>query len=192
MALKDIFKKKRNITYVVLFVLLIIALFWAFIGASIMTKSFKDKLINQTYKNKEANIENLLVTETKEGVKLWEMYADNGRYSDIDNMVFLTDIIGNFYEDKKVKASFRADNGTYNSITKEIVLTNNVFLIYHNGANVKADRIEYAGKESDIIAQGNVRIEKPYEGIVMGAKAILKGDFSDFHIEGRTKTQFYM
>ncbi len=192
MALKDIFKKKRNITYVVLLGLLIIALFWAFIGASIMTKSFKDKLVNQTYKNKEANIENLLVTETKEGVKLWEMYADNGRYSDIDNMVFLTDIIGNFYEDKKVKASFRADNGSYNSVTKEIVLTNNVFLIYQDGTNIKADKIEYAGKESDIIAEGNIRIEKPYEGIVVGTKAILKGDFSDFHIEGRTKTQFYM
>lgn len=192
MALKDIFKKKRNITYVALLGLLIIALFWAFIGASIMTKSFKDKLINQTYKNKEANIENLLVTETKEGVKLWELYADNGRYSDIDNMVFLTDIIGNFYENNNVKASFRADNGSYNSKTKEIVLTDNVFLIYKDGTNIKADRIKYAGKESDIIAQGNIRIEKPYEGIIMGSKAILKGDFSDFHIEGRTKTQFYM
>lgn len=192
MERKGIFKKKRNITYVVLLGLLIIALFWAFIGASVMTKSFKNKLINQTYTNKEANIENLLVTETKEGVKLWELYADNGRYSDIDNMVFLTDIIGNFYEDKMVKASFRADNGSYNSVTKEIVLTNNVFLIYQDGTNIRADRIEYAGKESDIIAQGNIRIEKPYEGIVIGSKAILKGDFSDFHIEGRTKTQFYM
>ena len=182
MALKDIFKKKRNITYVVLLGVLILALLWAFIGASLMTKSFKDKLINQTYKNKEANIENLLVTETKEGVKLWELYADNGRYSDIDNMVFLTDIIGNFYEENKVKASFRADNGSYNSKTKEIVLTNNVFLIYQDGTNIKADRIEYAGKESDIIAQGNIRIEKPYEGIIIGSKAILKGDFSDFHI----------
>ena len=64
MERKGIFKKKRNITYVVLLGLLIIALFWAFIGASVMTKSFKNKLINQTYTNKEANIKKTLLVKT--------------------------------------------------------------------------------------------------------------------------------
>ena len=54
------------------------------------------------------------------------------------------------------------------------------------------DRLIYSGKNEDIEAIGNIRIEKPNEAIIMGNKAILKGDFSDFHIIGRTKTQFYM
>lgn len=192
MALKNIFKSKKNIAYVVAFSIILIACIWAFVSAGMITKSFKNKIIDQTYKNKEANIENLLVTETKEGVKLWEMYAETGRYSDTDSVVLLEDIIGNFYEDEKVKASFKADRGTYHSTKKEIILYSNVVLVYNDGTNLMTDRIEYMGKDTDIVAQGNVRIEKPNEAIIYGGKAVLKGDFSDFHIEGRTQTKFYM
>ena len=192
MALKNIFKSKKNIAYVVAFSIILIACIWAFVAAGMITKSFKNKIIDQTYKNKEANIENLLVTETKEGVKLWEMYAETGRYSDTDSVVLLEDIIGNFYEDEKVKASFKADRGTYHSTKKEIILYSNVVLVYNDGTNLMTDRIEYMGKDTDIVAQGNVRIEKPNEAIIYGGKAVLKGDFSDFHIEGRTQTKFYM
>ena len=188
----NIFQNKKNIAYIVLVAFIVIACLWAFVSASIITKNFKTKLEDNTYKNKEANIENLLVTETKEGEKLWELYADNGRYSDGDSIVLLEGIIGNFYEEKKVKASVKADRGTYHNVKKEIILHDNVLIVYEDGTNIFADRIIYSGKGSDIIANGHVRIEKPNEAIIMGGKAILKGDFSDFHIEGRTETQFYM
>ena len=124
--------------------------------------------------------------------KLWELYAETGRYSDSDSIVLLEDIIGNFYEDNAVKASFKADSGTYHSTRKEIVLNSNVVLVYKDGTNIMTDRITYLGKGTDIVAQGNVRIERPNEAIIYGGKAVLKGDFSDFHIEGRTQTKFYM
>ncbi len=192
MALKNFITQKKNIGYIILFSIIIIACLWAFISAGIITKSFKNKIEDNTYKNKEAAIENLLVTETKEGKKLWELYSESGVYSDSDSIVSLNDLIGNFYENDKVKASFKADNGTYNALKKEIILYNNVLLVYDDGTNICADRIEYKGKDEDILAIGNVRIEKPNEAVVIGAKAILKGDFTDFHIEGRTKTQFFM
>ena len=192
MALKKLLNNKKNTAYIILFSIIVIACLWAFISAGIITKSFKDKIIDQTYKNKEANIENLLVTETKEGEKLWELYAETGRYSDTDSIVLLEDIIGNFYEEKNVKASFKADRGTYHSTKKEIVLDSNVVLVYKDGTNIMTDRITYKGKGSDIVAEGNVRIERPKEAIIYGGKAVLKGDFSDFHIEGRTQTKFYM
>lgn len=189
---EKLFKKKRNIAYVVLFSVIIIGCLWAFISASVITKTFKNKIIDQTYKNKEANIESLLVTETDQGKKLWELYADTGMYTDADNIVLLENLIGNFYEDDKVKASFKADKGTYNSTKKQIILYDNVVLVYIDGTNIMTDRLIYSGKNEDIEAIGNIRIEKPNEAIIMGNKAILKGDFSDFHIIGRTKTQFYM
>lgn len=192
MALKKILTDKKNLAYIILFATILIACSWAFISAGIITKSFKKKIIEQTYKNKEANIESLLVTETKDGEKLWELYADKGMYNDIDNLVILEDIIGNFYEGKNVKASFKADKGTYNSTSKVIILSDNVLLVYEDGTNIKTDKIIYAGKDKDILAQGKIRIEKPGEAVVMGSRAVLKNDFSDFNIEGRTKTQFYM
>ncbi len=192
MGLKNFIKSKRNIGYLVLLSVVIFGCLWAFIYSGIITQSFKDKIVSQTYNNQEAEIENLLVTETKEGEKLWELYAEKGTYSDQDSIVFLEDLIGNFYDNNKVKASFKADNGTYNSKLKEIKLFNNVILVYDDGTNITTDRLEYKGKNEDIIAQGNIRIEKPNEVVIFGSKAILKGDFSDFNIEGRTKTQFYM
>ena len=192
MALDKILKNKKNLAYIIAFSIIGLACLWAFIYAGMITSSFKHKIIDQTYQNKEANIENLLVTETKEGEKLWELYAEVGRYSDTDNIVFLENVLGNFYEEKKVKASFKADRGTYHSIKKEIILYDNVVIVYDDGTNIQCDRIKYAGKNQDITASGNVRIEKPNEAIIIGNEAVLKGDFSDFHIEGRTKTQFYM
>ncbi len=192
MTIKDIIKRKKNTAYIILLGIVIAACLWSFIYAGILTKNFKNKIKDQTYANKEANIENLLITETKEGEKLWEMYADTGRYSDTDNMVILDKIIGNLYKEKAVKASFKAERGTYNSLSKEIILYDNVVIVNDDGTNIMADKIDYKGKDQDITAEGNVRIEKPDEAILFGGKAVLKGDFSDFHIEGRTKTQFYM
>ena len=192
MALKNFLKNKKNIGITVGFLSIVILCSWAFVSAGIMTKSFKNKIIEQTYKNKEANIKNLLVTETKEGEKLWELYAENGRYSDTDKVVLLEDLIGNFYDDNKVKASFKADKGTYNSSTKQIILYHDVLIVYQDGTNISADMLTYSGKNKDIVAKGNVRIEKPNEAVIIGSEAVLEGDYSDFHIIGRTKTQFYM
>ena len=192
MVLEKLFKSKKNIAYIVLFMVIAIACLWAFIAAGMITKSFKTKIQDQTYKNKEANIESLLVTETKDGQKLWELYADSGMYNDSDSVVLLENLIGNFYDKKIVKASFKADKGTYNSKKKEIILYDNVLLVYTDGTNISTDRLIYPGKDKDITAQGNIRIEKPGEAVIFGSKAILKGDFFDFHIQGRTKTQFYM
>lgn len=192
MKFLNIIKNKKNLGYIILLAVIIIACSWAFISAGLITESFKNKIINQTYQNKEANIESLLVTETKDGEKLWELFADVGTYNDIDNVVLLQGIIGNFYEDKVVTASFKSDKGTYNATKKEIILYGNVILVYTDGTNISADRIIYSGKGKDTVALGNIRIEKPNEAIIFGNKAILKSDFSDFHIEGRTKTQFYM
>lgn len=192
MALEKFLKNKKNLAIAIGFVAIIILCSWAFISAGMITKSFKTKIIEQTYKNKEANIESLLVTETKDGEKLFELYAETGRYSDTDNIVFLTDLIGNFYEQNKVKASFKANEGTYDSNTKHIILTGDVLIVYYDGTNISTDMLIYKGKQEDIRAIGNVRIEKPNEAVIMGSEAVLDGDYSDFHIDGRTKTQFYM
>ncbi len=192
MNIKNFLNDKKNILYIIAFSILVFACLWAFISASVITNSFRNKIINQTYQNREANIESLLVTETKDGRKLWELFAEQGMYTDTNNIVLLEGIIGNFYGDNIVKASFKADNGTYNTTKKEIILYDNVILIYKDGTNISAQRIKYSGKNTDIIAEGDVRIERPHEAVLIGHKAILDGNYKDFHIEGRTQTQFYM
>ena len=58
MALKKIIKNKKNIAFIALFTIIVIACIWSFIYAGMITKSFKTKIVEQTYKNKEANNEN--------------------------------------------------------------------------------------------------------------------------------------
>lgn len=192
MSVKNFLTNKKNILYVAAFSIIALACLWAFISASVITSSFKNKIMNRTYQNKEANIESLLVTETKDGAKLWELFAETGTYTDSNNIVLLEGIIGNFYDDNAVKASFKADKGTYNADKKQIILYDNVILVYKDGTNISAQRIRYDGKGTDIIAEGNVRIEKPNEAVLIGNKAVLDGNYKDFHIEGRTQTRFYM
>ncbi len=192
MAVKKIFKSLTHILYAVLFGVIALACFGAFIYSGVITKSFKHKILDQTYASKEANIENLLVTETKDGQKLWELFADKGIYAEVNGIVLLESLIGNIYEDNKVKASFKADKGTYNSETKQIILYDNVIMVYVDGTSIKTDRLKYSGKHEDIIAEGNVKIEKPNEVIVMGSNAVLSGDHKKFDIKGRTETHFYL
>lgn len=192
MSVKKFLTNKKNILYVAAFSIIALACLWAFISASVITSSFKNKILNQTYQNKEANIESLLVTETKDGAKLWELFAETGTYTDSNNIVLLEGIIGNFYDDNAVKASFKADKGTYNADKKQIILYDNVILVYKDGTNISAQRIRYDGKDTDIIAEGDVRIEKPNEAVLIGNKAVLDKNYKDFHIEGRTQTRFYM
>lgn len=192
MSVKNFLTNKKNILYVAAFSIIALACLWAFISASVITSSFKNKILNQTYQNKEANIESLLVTETKDGAKLWELFAETGTYTDSNNIILLEGIIGNFYDDNAVKASFKADKGTYNADKKQIILYDNVILVYKDGTNISAQRIRYDGKDTDIIAEGDVRIEKPNEAVLIGNKAVLDKNYKDFHIEGRTQTRFYM
>lgn len=189
---KKLFVSKKRIICIIAGLIFLIGAFWAFISASVITHQFKDKIENHTYKNKEANIKSLLVTETKDGEKHWELYAESGNYSDVDNVVLLEGIIGNLYEENKVKASFKANRGKYNSDSKEIELNDDIIMVYEDGTNIKAQTIEYKGKGQDIIAKGNVEIEKPDEAVIMGSKAVLSGNYKDFKIEGKTKTRFYM
>ena len=192
MAGKQKVKSYKNILVTVLFALIAIGCLWAFLYAGLVTKSFKNKIIQNTYKAKEAAIENLLVTETKNGQKLWEMFADVGSYTEVDGIVLLDNIIGNVYGETGVKASFKADKGTYNSNNKQIILYDNVYMIYFDGTNITTDRLIYSGKDKDIVAEGKVRIERPNSAVIYGSKAVLSPDYKDFNITGRTKTHFYM
>lgn len=164
---------------------------WAFISAGMITKNFKKRLADESLGKQEVTIQNLLVTETKEGVKSWEMFAEEGYYDNTNQVAILTDIVGNFYKDNAVVASFKSARGTYNQVKKEIVLYEDSLIVYKDGSNVSANQMSWAGKGTDVVANGNVRMELPNKVIVYGEKAILNSEFNDLQVLGRTKTEIY-
>lgn len=188
---QDFDLNKKNIGYIAIFAVILIGCLWAFISAGIITRDFKAKLSNKELERKEVNIDNLLVTETKDGAKLWELFAENGHYDDQYSVAYLNDVIGNFYNDGVVTASFKSSRATYNATNKQIVLYDNTLIVYKDGSNVRANKIVWSGQNEKIVAIGSIRLEKPGEAVIYGTKAVLSDKLTDFQIIGRTKTELY-
>src|SRR5574344_1487176 len=155
--------KKNKIQLIVLGLIIIFCL-WAFISAGYITQKFKKEIKDSTFENQKVTIDGLLLTETKEGKKQWEMYAETGYYESAIKIIYITDVIGNVFDkDKSVIASFKSNQATYNDEKKEIIMSDKANIIYKDGSNISAERIIWKGNNEDIVAQGNVRIEKPNE-----------------------------
>lgn len=183
--------KKKNLFYIIIIVLVVVACLWAFISASLITKNFKKKLVADTLGKQEVNIQNLLVTETEDDKKSWELFADDGYYDNATQVAILNNIVGNFYKDNEVVASFESSKGTYNQATKQIILYEKTLIVYKDGSNVSANRMKWQGKDSDITAEGSVRLELPTKVVVVAEKARLSSDFKRLEVLGRTKTEIY-
>lgn len=183
--------KKRNIGYIILFAVILIACLWAFISAGIITRGFQKKLEEDSLGKQELTIQNMLITETKDGNKFWEIFAENGYYDNKNQVAVLNDIVGNFYQENQVAASFESARATYSETKKEIILYERTLIVYKDGSNVSADQMSWAGSNSDIIAKGNVRLELPSKIVVYADKATLSSNFKNLQVIGRTKTEIY-
>lgn len=182
---------KKNKVYIVLFAVIVIACLWAFISAGMITHNFQKRLKDNSLGKQELTIQNLLITETKNGEKDWELFAESGYYDNENQVAVLNDIVGNFYKNNELVASFESARGTYNQIKKEIILYEKTLIAYKDGSNVSANQMFWAGNQSDITAEGNVRMELPSKVVVYSDKATLSSDFKTLKVFGRTKTEIY-
>lgn len=182
---------KRKITYIVIFSLVVLGCAWAFISAGVITKNFKKEAINNAGEKQKLNIENLIITETKEDKKYWELYAESGYYDSQNKVAILYNVIGNFYDDDKVVLSMESSKGTFSEETKKVVLYENSYFIYKDGTDVRADRFVWQGNDKDIVAQGNVIIRRNGELRTFSNEAVLTNQMTSVRIKGRSKTELY-
>lgn len=80
---------KRKIAYIVILSTIVIGCAWAFISAGIITKNFKKEILKDAGEKQELNIQNLIITETKEDKKYWELYAESGYYDNQNKVAIL-------------------------------------------------------------------------------------------------------
>lgn len=183
--------QKRKIAYIVILSLILIGCIWAFIMAGIITKNFKKDVLTSAGEKQELNIKNLIITETKNDEKYWELYAESGYYDSQNKVAILYDIIGNFYDKGKVVLSMSSTKGTFEELTKKIVLYDDTFIIYKDGTNVKANRFTWKGQDEDIVAEGHVVITRSGELKTLSDKAVLGKQMTNVKIIGRSKTELY-
>ena len=190
-----VMSKKKKI-YIILFSLLVlICLFgfiWSFTVTKDIRKSQKKGGEEANTKSQVATVKNLILTETKDGAIYWELYAQKGSYDSQTGDVILTNATGNFYdENNKVVLSFESDLGTYDEKTKVIVLRGHTFIVAHDGSSIKADEIVWRGSDEDILAKGNVIVNRNSDFISTANAARFNSELTFFEISGDTQTNVY-
>ena len=178
--------------YFIVFLSIAILCTTGFLWAWFVTRDIRKNVSGALNQSQKVIVKNLILTETKEQKKYWELYAKTGAYESSNKVVILTEIIGNFYDkDNNVALSFESPLGTYEDLTKTVTLQGETLIVSKDGSSILADKIEWGGKNSDIIATGNVRIKRNKELATTSEKAVFNSDLTFFKIIGNSKTMLF-
>ena len=183
--------KKRQRTYIIAVFLFIFGMLWAFITAGIITSNFNRSQIKGNENEQKVDAKSVIITETKDGNKYFEIYGETGHYSNDHSIATLHNVIGNFYKDGDVNMSFQSSKGTYNELTGVITLYENTYIVLKDGTSLNANKLVWSGSDKETIAEGNVKIKKNNEMTSTANKCIIGPDYKNFKIVGNTTTKVW-
>ena len=182
---------KKKIIYLALFSAVVGVLAWAFISAGIITRNFNREKLIGTENRQELDISSIILTETKGEKKYWEIYGETGSYNSDNKVAMLENATGNFYTNNEVSMSFESSRGTYNEVKKQIILYNDTHIVLKDGTSLFCDKLVWSGSDKDVIAEGNIKINRNDELLATANKVVINPDYSDFKIMGNTVTKLY-
>ena len=166
-------------------------LVWAFVSAGIITHNFNRSQVAGEKDRKEAVIKDIILTETKDEMKYWEIYGETGTYDSNNEVAMLTNVLGNIYQDNEVSMSFQSTNGTYNSVKKQITLYDDTFIVIKDGTTLEADRLVWSGSDEPVVATGKVRITRDNRLLTLADKVEISPDYTHFTVTGKTVSKIY-
>ena len=182
--------KKKRFYFITGFSIVFIML-WAFITAGIITGNFNREQIEGKENSQKVDAIGIIITETKEGKKYFEIYGEQGSYNNEHNVATLHNVVGNFYKNGEVAMSFQSSKGAYNEKAGTITLYENTYIVLEDGTSLASDRLIWSGSDKETIAEGNVKIKKNNEMYALADKCIIGVNYEKFKIIGKTQTQIY-
>lgn len=193
----DLREKYNNLSrkkkaYFWAFGVIVMLLLWAFVSAEIITKNFNRSQLQTDKDRQEALIQGIILTETKDEKKYWEIYGESGNYDSKNGVAMLDNVIGNFYDgENNVSMSFESSKGTYNEKSKEITLYDDTFIVLKDFTTLRANKLEWNGNDEPIVAKGNVRITRGKEFIATADVVEINPNYDKFTIRGKTVSKVY-
>lgn len=188
--IKNLSKKQK--AYIGAFAAIIGLLAWAFISAGVITHNFNRSQLQTDQDRQEAIIDGIILTETKNEKKYWEIYGETGNYDSKNGVAILNNVIGNFYDDdNEVSMSFESSKGTYNEKKEQIVLYDNTYIVLKDFTTLKANKLVWSGKDIPITAEGNVRITRKTDLLATAKKVEISPDYDKFKIIGNAVSKVY-
>lgn len=180
-------RTKFSIIFITTFFILIII---AFICANKWTKDFQKVLLEQGSVD-HATVKDVVITETKDSIKDWEVYSAIAEYDNNKVTATMHDIVGNYYKNGEVVMSFTAPKGTYNSETKKIELLEAVKVVGKGNIKLTADKLSWVTTEDKVYAEGNVIVNKNDEIIAISDKGSVTKDFKEIEIMDNAELRVY-
>ena len=194
-TLKKLFEKyksfdKKKRAYLIASLAFIFVMLWAFISAGIITGNFnRSQLGNKD--DRKVDAIGIIITETKQGTKYFEIYGENGNYSDDRSVATLNNVLGNFYRDGEVAMSFQSSKGSYDEKAGTITLYDNTYIVLKDGISLNTDKLTWYGSDKDTIAEGHVVVKKGNELTATAKKGIIGPGYQKFKIVGETTTKIW-
>ncbi len=182
-------KKKK--AYLIVILAIIFIMIWAFVSAGFITSNFNRAQIKSTVDEQKVEAFGLIITETKQGKKYFEIYGESGNYSNDHSVATLNNVVGNFYKEGEVAMSFQSSKGSYDEKTGTITLFEHTYIVLKDETSLEADRLTWYGSDKDTIAEGNVIIKKSNEMLALADKCIIGPNYENFKIVGQTQTKIY-
>lgn len=190
MDLRNLSRKQK--AYIGAFIAIVGLLGWAFISAGIITHNFNRSQLQTDQDRQEALINGIILTETKDEKKYWEIYGETGNYDSKNGVAMLNNVVGNFYDDNnEVSMSFESSKGTYNEKKEQIILYDDTFIVLKDLTTLRANKLVWSGKDIPIVAQGNVRITRKSDLLSTAKKVEISPDYEKFKIIGNTVSKVY-
>ena len=166
-------------------------LLWAFATAKVITHDFKRQLSGNSQTQQEAVVKGVILTETKNDQKYWEVYGDTGHWDGDNGIAQLDGVLANFYKDNKVSMSLKSSKGTYDSESKIITLYEDTVIAIDGGIVLNADKLTYVNSSEPIVAEGHIKVRKDNSLISTADKIIISPNYEDFKIIGHTVSKVY-
>lgn len=190
MDLRNLSRKQK--AYIGAFAAVVGLLAWAFISAGIITHNFNRSQLQTDQDRQEAMINGIILTETKDEKKYWEIYGETGNYDSKNGVAMLNNVVGNFYdENNEVSMSFESSKGTYNEKKEQIILYEDTFIVLKDLTTLRANKLVWSGKDIPIVAEGNVRITRKSDLLSTAKKVEISPDYNKFKIIGNTVSKVY-
>ena len=184
------FTKKQKI-YIIAFSAITLILLWSFFSAKFLTSGLNRKDLAQNGESQQALVEGIILTETKDEEKYWEIYGDSGLYDSKQETASLNNVHANFFKENKVSMSIVSSKGTYNAKDKTITLYEDTYLVIEQGLTLSADKLIYKGSDKPILAYGNVIITKGDEFTANADEIEISADYTNIKIKGNTTSKIF-
>lgn len=177
--------------YIISIGLIAVVMIWSFFSAKILTANLNRKELSDGGDSKQAVVEGIILTETKNTEKYWELYAESGTYNSKVDVVSLNDVNANFYNENEVSMSIQSSQGEYNAKNGVITLFDDTYVVLKDDLTLNADKLVWSGSNEPIFAYGHVIVTKGNEYMANADEIEISANYENIKIKGNTTSKVF-